>query len=310
MMIASLFLISLVAFSCSDLAQAYPSQFETMAGGVILVEELAQGRWALGFVLVPGCPACEEFLPWFSLASEAFPEVNFLLVVPEMTPELQALVEEQATGIPVLLDKGGMLGAWLGIERAPTLLLSVEGVFIDRLDWPFTKGVLLRKLAESLLVEIEIPSPKELLGQPAPNFSTTDLKGEEITLAELPRPLLLVFFSLGCAPCWEILPMLEELSQEVAVALIAVAGEAGLSEDDRERLEQFLDEVEEQDGAAVVLLDRWVEGKGFKIATDYKVAQSPTSILIDEKGVIAGVWEGKVEDLLEAVRAALRERTR
>jgi len=309
MRIASLFLIFLAALSCSGLSQEYPSQFETLDGGVIPVEELARGRWALGFVVFLECPACEEFLPWFSLASEAFPEVNFLLVVPEVTPELRAVVKEQASGIPVLLDKDGMLGAWLGVERAPTVLLSVEGVYIDRLDWPFTEGALLRKLAESLLVEIEIPNPKELLGQPAPGFSTTDLKGEETTLTELPRPLLLVFFSLGCAPCWEILPVLEKISQEVAVALIAVTKEAGLSEDDRELLEQFLNEVEEWGGEAVVLLDAWVEGEGFRIATEYRIAQSPTFILIDRKGAITGVWEGRLEAkrLLEEVCAILAE---
>lgn len=307
MRIVSLFLILLVALSCSGLSQEHPSQFETLNGGVIPIEELARGRWALGFVVFPGCPACEEFLLWFSRAAQAFPEISFLLVAPEATPELRAVVEEQPSGIPVLLDRDGMLGAWLGVERAPTVLLSVKGVYIDRLDWPFTEGTLFRKLAESLLVEV--PSPKELLGQPAPDFETVDVKGTRITLAELPRPFLLVFFSLGCAPCWEILPMLGELSQEVTVALTALLGEAGLLEDDRERLEGFLDEVEEQGGAAVVLLDRWIEGRGFKIAMDYKVAQSPTFILIDEKGVITGVWEGRLEaeGLLEKVRTALAE---
>ncbi len=122
------------------------------------------------------------------------------------------------------------------------------------------------------------------MGWSAPDFSATDLRGEEINLAELPRPLLLVFVSLECAPCWEILPMLEEVSKEVTVVLVTLAGKAGLSEDDWERLKRFSDDVEEQGGTAVVLPDQWVEGRGFKITMDYKVAQSPTFILIDEKG--------------------------
>lgn len=40
-----------------------------------------------------------------------------------------------------------------------------------------------------------------------------------------------------------------------------------------------------------MLLDAWVEGEGFKMASAYKVRQSPTFILIDGKGVIAGVWQ-------------------
>lgn len=78
--------------------------------------------------------------------------------------------------------------------------------------------------------------------------------------------------------------MLEEVSKEVTVVLVTLAGKAGLSEDDWERLKRFSDDVEEQGGTAVVLPDQWVEGRGFKITMDYKVAQSPTFILIDEKG--------------------------
>ncbi|MGC9075349.1 MAG: TlpA family protein disulfide reductase, partial [Candidatus Bipolaricaulaceae bacterium] len=155
--------------------------------------DVAHGRWALLFVVIPGCPACEEVLPWFTRAAQAFPEIRFLLVAPAATPELTSLVGD----LPVYIDEGGALGWELGVRRAPAVLLSVEGVIIDRLDWPFTEGKLLRSLAESLLVEIEMPNPKELLGQPAPEFSGLDLEGQKITFAELPRPLLLVFVSLG-----------------------------------------------------------------------------------------------------------------
>lgn len=291
-------LILLAALSISVPSQEYPSQFGTLDGGVIRVEELASGRWTLGFVVVPGCPACEEFIQWFSRAAQAFPEISFLLVAPEATPKLRALVEEQASGIPVLLDKDGMLGAWLEVERAPTVLLSVDGVFIDRLDWPFTEGGLLRKLAESLLVEIEFSDLKELIGHPAPDFSGADLAGEETALSDLPRPVLLVFVSLGCSPCWEILPMLEELSQEVAVALVAVAGEAGPSEADLARLEEF--QTEERRVTLLLVQD-------FEVLEEYKVVRSPTYILIDRKGVVIGIWEGGVEDLQKRVHMVLSQ---
>jgi thiol-disulfide isomerase/thioredoxin len=125
-----------------------------------------------------------------------------------------------------------------------------------------------------------------------------------MTLAEVPRPLLLALFSLGCAPCWEVLPILEGLSQEVAVGLVAVDGSAGLSEVDRERLGQFLNEAEKLGGKARVLLDQ-----DFRMVEAYRVGQSPTFMLIDGKGVIAGVWQGEVETekLVEEVAAALAE---
>lgn len=293
----------------STSAQEHFGWFEVLNGNAISMENLAQGRWALGFVVIPGCPACEEFLPWFYLAARAFPEVKFLLIAPEATPELQALVEGRVFEIPVLLDVEGVFGTWLGVDRAPTVLLSLEGVEIDRLDWPFTQGGLFRKLAESLLVEIEFPDPKELLGQPAPDFSTTGLEGEEITLAELPRPLLLAFFNPGCSPGWDFLPALRTISRDVTVALMAMVGDVGLSAEDKKRLERFLREVGNANGSAAVLLDYWMEERGFGIASDFKVARSPTFILINEKGEITGVWEGRLEaeGLLEKVHTALTE---
>ena len=267
--------------------------------------ELAFGRWALLFVVIPGCPACEKVLPWFSRAAQAFPEIRFLVVAPEVTPELAGLAGE----LPVYIDEGGTLGLELGITRAPTVLLSVEGVIINQLNWPFTEGQLFRSLAESLLVEIRLPSPRELLGQPAPEFTAVDLNGEEISFSGLPRPVLLVFFDPGCPPCWEILPLLGELSQNVAIILIVAAKEARISEVDRRRLMEFVKEAEEQGGSAFVVLDLWVKGKGFTILQAYTVGRSPTYILIDGKGVIVGVWEGKVEEekLVEEVRSVLAE---
>jgi peroxiredoxin len=100
------------------------------------------------------------------------------------------------------------------------------------------------------------------------------------------------------------LPILEGLSQEVAVGLVAVDGSAGLSEVDRERLGQFLNEAEKLGGKARVLLDQ-----DFRMVEAYRVGQSPTFMLIDGKGVIAGVWQGEVETekLVEEVAAALAE---
>ncbi len=253
--------------------------------------ELASGRWTLLFLVVPGCPACEEALAWFHRAAQAFPEIRFLLVAPWNTEELPRL----AGTLPVYIDEGGALGWELGIRRAPTVLLGAEGVIIDQLDWPFTEGQLFRSLAESLLVKIEMPNPKELLGQPAPEFSATNLKGQETVLAELPRPLLLVFFSLGCPPCWEILPLLEELSKEVAIALLVFTEE--LAEDDWARLRGFLEGVEGQQVAVLLT-------KGFELLEAYRVARSPTYFLMDKKGVIAWVKEGS-EGLVEEVRKQL-----
>lgn len=277
-------------------AQDYPAVFPTLGGETIGIEEIAQGRWAVGFVVLPGCPACEKLIAWFERAAEAFPEIRFLLVAPEATPELEALVQGQ-----VLLDRGGVLGGSLGVKRVPTVFLSVEGVHVTRLDWPFTEGALLRALAESLLVKIKLPNPKELLGEPAPGFSAHDLQDTGVRLSDLPRPLLLAFIDPGCPPCWEALPVLAEVAREVAVGLVAFVREAGLSQADRERLEGFQRGVEERPVAVLLVQD-------LAVLSAYKVARSPTYILLDGKGVVAEVWEGRVAKLVEEVRAALGKR--
>jgi len=260
------------------------------------------GRWALAFVVVPDCPACDQVIEWFGRAAEAFPEVNFALVAPEFTSELLGLTGED---LLVLHDAGTQLGSEVGVTRAPTVSLLVEGVEIERLDWPFAEGLLLRKLAESLLVEF--PTPSELLGQPAPGFSALSLEGQNIAFADLNVPLLLAFLALDCAPCWEALPVLAELSRDVPVVSVGIVGQPGLSDEDGERLAQFLEEADGVGGEAVVLLDLWDDG--IPVSRAYKVRHSLTFVLADGKGVVAEVWEGveELESLGEELRASLAE---
>ena len=181
------------------------------------------------------------------------------------------------------------------------MVLSAEGVGIARLDWPFTEGELFRKLAESLLIEVEpraeLPNPKELLGQLAPSFSAPDLSGSEVSLAQLPRPVFLVFFNPSCPSCWGCLPILTQLAEETTVALVVHVAEGGLPVTDRERLESFQRSLKEK--PVYLLL-----AQGSKALEAYKLAVSPTYFLINGKGVIVGVWEGQVqvEELLDAVR--------
>jgi len=294
----------------SPQVMALPSaEFTTLDGGAITLAELSHGRWALAFVILPGCPACEEVIEWFVRAAQAFPQIDFLFVTPAATQEFVAMwrasfVEEDAAGstprrIPVLLDQDGVLGSTLGVERAPSVFLTMDGMYIDQLDWPFTQQELLPALEESLHVEFVAPAPTGLLGQLATDFSALDLAGTEIALADLPRPLLVSFFNPDCPRCWEIMPALTSLSDEMAVALVVVVAEPPLPAAHRERLKEQLGE-----SLMTLLL---VEG--FDLLNAYKVTVSPTTILIDEQGVIAWIKEGRIEsqDLRDALRAIATE---
>lgn len=295
--------------------QDCPFVFETLDSRMITTAELNQGRWVLGFIIIPGCPACEEVIEWFGQAAKEFPEVHFLLVAPEDTPELRVTAQTHAPEIHVLLDREHILRTSFEVEQYPTVTIHVEGVWITKLDWPFSKGELLQEITESLFIEIEFPDPRDLLGQPAPEFSSVDLEEKEISLADLTLPLLLLFFNPECPLCWETLPALIGLLKHVkgvAVGLVILVREPRFSETYKRRLEQFLQGMEEGERQQVtVILDKWVEEGGFKIVQAYKVRITPTYILINEKGVIIWVLEGIVrdQDLWDTVRTALERNT-
>jgi len=138
--------------------------------------------------------------------------------------------------------------------------------------------------------------PKALLGERAPAIEGVELDGEEVSVNELPKPHLLVFLRIGCSTCWEALVPLSDLSSKVSVVLIAVSStEEGIADSDRERLGQLRQEM--TDGRASILV-----AHGAAILRDYGLATSPTFCLVDNQGLIAGVWEGQLD------RAALLER--
>lgn len=306
--------VVLLSFSpLVNLAQVCPPipTFQTLDGEIITTVDFARGRWALGFIVIPGCHACEEVVKWFGRAAKEFPEIHFLLITSEDTPDLKGIMRTHAPEVQILLDPEHLLATWIEVERVPTVFLSVEGIFITRLEWPFSEGELVQEIAKSLLIEIESPDPRELLGQPAPEFSSVDLEGNEVELGDLPQPLLLVFFEPRCPPCWDALPALAGLSGEVALGVVIKVKEPELplSEAHQEQLRLFLQIAEERGKErAAVILDRWTDEKGFRITRAYKVGTIPTYILIDGRGVITWIWEGciEVQDLQDALSLALK----
>lgn len=291
------FLLFGVAILSTFCATAERVALVTVAGEPFVVETFSEGRWALGFVVVPDCPACEDVITWFGRASLTFPEIHFALIVPQASSEVQALGN---TELLVLVDENGEVGSMFGVHLAPTVIFFVDGIPVDKLEWPFTEGLLLRKLAESLL--ITFPKPTELLGKPAPEFTARNMEGQKINFSDLPKPMLLAFLVLGCRPCWDVLPLLAELTQEIPVVLVAIVSPSGLAEEEHKNLLEYLEKTKAC-GKVHVLLDLGEEN--FPVSDAYKVRRSPTFILVDGKGVVAKVWEGKkaLEDLLEKIRA-------
>ena len=183
----------------------------------------------------------------------------------------------------MLLDSDGSLGARLGVTRAPTVILFMEGVQHNRLDWPFTEPELMAAAAEI----VELPDPAQLVGQVPPEFAVVDLTGTKIALADLPRPLLLAFFDPYCPPCWDVLPALVAASTELSVVILAFVGEEGLSDQHRARF------AESGVGAGKMTLLLLTD---FQVIDAYQVTATPTTILIDRKGVITWTKEGLIDE--------------
>jgi len=150
----AIFLCSLVLRALVCDAQPVSDILLPLDGEMFSTEEFSSGRYALAFVVVQGCPACMQSVPWLWRAAEAFPEIRFILVTPESSIEFQS---EDSGGISVLLDQEGKLGGAFQIHRVPEVSFLVEGVIVKEVGWPFSEGELLRACAESLLIEIQRP---------------------------------------------------------------------------------------------------------------------------------------------------------
>jgi thiol-disulfide isomerase/thioredoxin len=256
----------------------------TQADHAVNLERLHEGSWALVFVILPGCPACDDVIVWLGRAANAYPDLNVLLLCPWLTDELEAAAAEAKW--PLAVDAGGLLGAGLGVKRAPTVVFSLDRRPLAWLNWPFREDDLVRRIRE--LAAAPRGGPWQHLGAAASLGTVATLDGESVDLDHIPGPWLLSFFSPRCPACQEELPMLVQLSQEIEVVLAVMASHA-LSVRDREMLRQAgVGAVADDDEALARML---------------AVRVTPTHVLMDREGRISCVQEEvlKQEELRTAI---------
>lgn len=136
-------------------------------------------------------------------------------------------------------------------------------------------------------------------GLVGPDFTMLDLDGRPTTLSELRgRPVLLNFWASWCPPCVAELPLLDRLAAErddLTVVLLNV-GEPHAT------VAPFLDELGVT--APVALRDARDDERPLPagvvpsraVAQVYQTFGLPTSLLIDERGVIRARIEGAVSE--------------
>lgn len=141
-----------------------------------------------------------------------------------------------------------------------------------------------------------------LKGQEAPNFTLTDMEGNEVSLSALRgKVVFLDFWATWCPPCRNSLPHTQALSQHEKTKsgdLVVLAVNA------REQLDTVKKFMEDNKYSFRVLMDK--EGA---VLNAYKVQGIPTFVLIDREGKVAwvqvGFGPGTEKQMQEAVQQAL-----
>ncbi len=120
------------------------------------------------------------------------------------------------------------------------------------------------------------------LGKRAPNFKTTDIKGEKIELDDFKgKYVLLVFWATWCAPCVKEVPIIKVIRNKYKPANLAIIY---VSDDsDKNRFLNFIKKKQMN----------WNHIYGNKtIAKDYFVNGIPETVLIDTEGKIMHINVG------------------
>jgi methylamine dehydrogenase accessory protein MauD len=111
-------------------------------------------------------------------------------------------------------------------------------------------------------------------GTKAPEFTLSNLEGEELSLTDFAgRRILLVFVQSGCGPCHDIVPELNRLQESGQLQVVVINS----AEPDEAR-----EWVQETDADFPVLIqDR------YEVSKKYEVFATPFAFLIDERGTVA-----------------------
>jgi peroxiredoxin len=126
-------------------------------------------------------------------------------------------------------------------------------------------------------------------GQPAPEFTAETVSGEQVALSDYAgRPVILNFWATWCAPCRVEMPALQAASERYADQGVVVLAVNAL--ESRDRVMAFMDELG-------LTFPAVLDPKG-EIIDLYEVRVFPTTIWIDDQGVVRAEHLGALDDAL------------
>ncbi|MGH7919711.1 MAG: TlpA family protein disulfide reductase, partial [Candidatus Dormibacteraceae bacterium] len=173
---------------------------------------------------------------------------------------------------------------WSALARNAALMAIAGYLAADGLAAPAFAGVFL--LAGGLWVWLGPLSSRPRAPQrPAPDFALVDARGATWTLASVVAaglPALLVFSQSGCPACQTLLPQVGPWQRELRLRLrVVVVTGSPRSEAAREVSVH---------GLGLVLTD-----ESGAVARAYGVHATPSAVLVDQRGRIAGIGRGAGE---------------
>ncbi len=120
-----------------------------------------------------------------------------------------------------------------------------------------------------------------MVGDPAPNFTTTILDGKQVSLQDDyvgKTPVLLVFWATWCPNCQRDIPLLNQLYKEIGERLSILAINLGVGGDSIAKVRTY---KEEHGMDYPIIFD-----EGSRITKAYEVFGTPTQIIVDVNGTI------------------------
>jgi thiol-disulfide isomerase/thioredoxin len=263
----------------------------------------AGGKPVVLIFLSPSCHSCAELLPQIARwQREHAEELTIWLISEPSIEEEGAEFAEHGLEEAVVHEDGEVADSY-GVEATPSaVLVSPTGAIGSPLaEGPEAIGALVAKAigshAGSAMAhragaratrEGEPAAPLEV-GEAVPEVRLSDLKGGEVSLADLGgEETLLLFWSPGCGYCQKMLPDLKRLEADRAAGApeIVVVSEGTEEENSRMGLR------------SAVLLDN-----EYAVEEAFGVEGTPSAVLVDGQGRIASKVALGARGVFELARA-------
>ncbi len=158
--------------------------------------------------------------------------------------------------------------------------------------------MLIQLLLVSAFVLLNHPSPNNLVGKKAVEFTLPDVSGGEVALQSFRgKVVLLNFWATWCGPCREELPELDRVQEKFRKRGFTVV--AVTVDNEVENIRGFLKKYD------LKLQALWDRRK--KVVDAYAVEKMPSSYLIDRSGVIRFIHRGYSPEELKRIEAEIDE---